>query len=203
MTLKALQNQSGFTLLEVIVVLMISGLVAVILMQGLSLTLEARLRVTEAIEDIDQRGIQASILTTPLQGVLPDYPDGPDVFFGDDKRIRGLTLSPLQGTYGAPTGFGMVMEYDSIDDTTILTYYERGYDPVELARWKGNTGNFTYRGRTGDWARAWPPRRDDVVQAPRTIQFSTGLQDTAYVVRVLGPHDRVGRVSDGPFGAAR
>lgn len=203
MRVKTGQDQKGFTLLEVIVVLMISSLVAVILMQGLSLTLNARLRVADVVEDLDKKGVQVSVLTTPLRGVLPDYQDGQDVFFGDQKRIRGLTLSPLQGTFGAPTGFGMIMEYDIGDDATVLTYFERGYDPVEIARWKGDVGGFSFRGRTGDWAPAWPPRRDDAKQAPRTIQFSTGLQETAFVIRVMGPHDRVGRLQDGPFGNAQ
>jgi prepilin-type N-terminal cleavage/methylation domain-containing protein len=191
---------NGFTLLEVIVVLMISGLIAAVLMQGLSLMLESRLRVAGAIDGIDRKGIQTSILTSPLRGVLPDYYDGPDVFAGYQKQMRGLTLSPLQGTSGAPTGFGMNLDYDSLKNTTTITYYERGYDPLELAQWLGNLGEFSYRGRNGDWEESWPPRRDDAKQAPRTIRVLTGLQDTAYVIRIMAPHDRVGRRQDGPFG---
>ena len=193
----------GFTLLEVVVVLMISGLISVILMQGLSLVLESRLRVAGAIDNLGRTGVQASIMTSPLKGLLPDYADGPDVFFGDKKRIRGLTLTPLQGTSGAPTGFGMILDYDVVDNNTVLTYYERGYDPLVIARWDGNQGEFSYRGRSGDWAEAWPPDRTDVKQTPRSVMVQTGIKDTTYVIRVLAPHDRVGRLQDGPFGVAR
>ncbi|MFL2770092.1 MAG: type II secretion system protein J [Rhodospirillaceae bacterium] len=193
----------GFTLLEVVVVLMISGLISVILMQGLSLVLESRLRVAGAIDNLSRTGIQASIMTSPLRGLLPDYADGPDVFFGDKQRIRGLTLTPLQGTAGAPTGFGMILDYNVVDNDTVLTYYERGYDPLVIARWEGNQGAFSYRGRTGDWAEAWPPDRINFKQTPRSVMVQTGIQDATYVIRVLAPHDRVGRLKDGPLGAAQ
>lgn len=194
-------SNRGFTLLEVIVVLMISGLIAAILMQGLSIMLETRLRVSGTIDNLEQAGIQTSIVTTPIRGLLPDYLDGPDVFVGDKKRIRGLTLSPLQGTAGAPTGFGMILDYDIVDDMTSLTYYERGYDPLIIAQWPGQQGEFSYRGRAGDWAETWPPQRDGIKQTPRSVMLATGLQDTAYVIRVMAPHDRVGRLQDGPYGA--
>ena len=179
---------------------MISGLIAVVLMQGLSLFLNARLRIADAIDNLELQGLQESILTTPLQGVMPDYLDGPDVFFGEQRRMRGLTISPLQGTSGAPTGFGMLLEYDSSSDATILTYFERGYDPIEIARWDGDVGAFTYRGLEGDWSAVWSNREDRNKQVPRTIQMMTGLQNTAYVVSVMAPHDRFGRAQDGPFG---
>ena len=201
--MRSLLAARGFTLLEVIVVLMISGLIAAILMQGLSLVLNARIRVADAIDNLDKKGIQTSILTSPLKGVLPDYADGPDIFVGEQRRIRGLTLTPLQGTQGAPTGFGMILEYDQVEDATYITYFERGYDPVELARWPGSEGEFSYRGKSGDWEKSWPPRRDDVIQSPRTIRFSTGLQSTAYIVRVMAPHDRSRRMQDGPFGSSQ
>ena len=196
-------SRKGFTLLEVIVVLMISGLISVILIQGLSLVLTTRLRVNDALSDLDVKGVQANILSTPLRGVLPDYTDGPNVFLGAKTQLRGLTLSPLQGTYGAPTGFGMSIEFAGLENVTTLTYSERGYEPIELARWPGNVGEFSYLGRKGSWKEAWPPPGDDIKQAPRTIRLVTGLQETAFVVRVMGPHDRVGRLQDGPFGAVQ
>ena len=174
-----------------------------ILMQGLALVLDARLRVSFAIDDLDKKSAQSSIITHSLRGVMPDYDDGPDVFFGDKRRMRGLTLSPLQGTHGAPTAFGLMLEYDSFDDATMLRYFERGYEPLEIARWNGDVGEFMYRGREGDWSENWPIPGDDIKQTPRTIQLMSGLQDTSYVIRVMGPHDRVGRIQDGPFGAVQ
>ncbi|MBT7450472.1 MAG: type II secretion system protein [Rhodospirillaceae bacterium] len=198
-------EQRGFTLLEVIVVLMISSLIAAILFQGLSLILDTRFRVMSALTRVETIGLQTSIITSPLRGMLPDHAGEPGVFSGDSKRLKGLTLNPLQGTNGAPTAFAMDLNYDISDNATLLTYSETGYAPVEIARWTGSTGAFTYRGRVDGWVKRWPPPLEDKpLQVPRTIRLDTGLeQRPVYVVRVMGPHNRAIRAEDLPFGSSQ
>ena len=198
-------TEKGFTLLEVIVVLMISSLIATILFQGLSLVLDTRFRVANALTRIEVTGLQSSIITSPLRGMVPDHSNEPGVFAGDGRSLKGLTLNPLYGTNGAPTAFAMELGYDLTDNLTALTYYELGYDAVVLARWLGNTGGFSYRGRTGDWNRTWPPTGvDRPVQVPRTVRIDTGIeQQPVHIVRVMGPHNRALRTEDLPFGTSQ
>jgi len=196
-------QQRGFTLLEVIVVLMISSLIATILVQGLSLVLNTRFRVMNALTRIETEGLQTSVIVTPLRGLLPDHKDEPGVFAGNSKQLKGLTLSPLNGTTGAPTPFAMILEYKSGDETT-LNYYETGYEPVELARWPGNVGAFSYVGRKGVWQNRWPAvlpsAAEKMLQVPRTIRLDTGLETRpVHVVRIMGPHNRPLRLQDTPF----
>jgi len=196
-------SQRGFTLIEVIVVLVIGSLIAAVLMQGLSLVLDTRLRVQNALLNASDLALRKSILTTPLRGVLPDYIDGPDRFIGEQRRMRGLTLSPLQGTVGAPTGFGMVLNYEVGSDQTSLIYFERGFDSVTLAQWPGDTGEFLYRGKSGEWTPGWPVPGDLIERAPRSIRVKTGLFPAEYVVLVMGSIDRVGRIQDSPISSAQ
>ncbi len=200
-----LTGDKGFTLLEVIVVLMISSLIATILFQGLSLILDTRFRVMSALTRIETSGLQSSIITTPLKGMIPDHIEEPGVFMGDGKRLKGLTLNPLQGTTGAPTAFAMDLSYDITDDATILTYFETGYAPVEIARWPGSEGTFFYRGRAGDWVKNWPPPFErKPLQVPRTVRLDTSMeQNPVHVVRVMGPHNRATRAQDLPFGSSQ
>jgi general secretion pathway protein J len=196
----------GFTLLEVIVVLMISSLITVILVQSLSLVLDTRLRVINELTRIEILGIQNSIVTSPLRGLLPDHKTGDYVFLGEERRLKGLTLTPLQGTSGAPTGFSMTLDYDSTKDMTSLTYLEQGYDPIEIARWPGNAGTFSYRGRSGELIKRWPPQSfastqlDEFLQVPRTLRLERGTELNDYVVRVMGPHNRIDASLAGPIG---
>lgn len=198
-------SQKGFTLLEVIVVLLISSLIAAILFQGLSLVLDIRYRVINTLTRIETIGLQSSIMTSPLRSMIPDHTDEPGVFAGDARRLKGLTLSPLHGTSGAPTAFAMELGYNLTDDETVLTYYEMGYDSVILASWTGNIGNFSYRGRTGDWETSWPPRNaDKPLQVPRTVRLDTGMnQNPVQITRVMGPHNRAIRTQDLPFGTSQ
>ena len=196
----------GFTLLEVIVVLMISSLITAILVQGLSLVLDTRFRVMNELTRIETLGIQNSVVTSPLRALIPDHQYGDHVFVGAERRLKGLTISPLQGTNGAPTVFSMTLDYDVTDDTTSLTYLEQGYEPVQIAHWQGDTGIFSYRGRVDGWLERWPPqltpftRPETILQVPRTIRLDRGREQVSYIVRVMGPYNRLNRAGDSPFG---
>lgn len=197
-------RQRGFTLLEVIVVLMISSLIATILIQSLSLVLNTRIRVMDSLTQIETEGLQTSIITTPLRGLLPDHKGELGVFAGNSKQLKGLTLSPLHGTTGAPTPFAMTLVHKIGDDETALNYFENGYEPVELASWPGNVGEFSYVGRKGVWRNRWPATlptdAEKMLQVPRTIRLDTGLESRPiHVVRVMGPHRRQLRLQDTPF----
>ena len=197
-------KSKGFTLLEVIVVLLISSLITTILFQGLSVVLDTRFRVMNALTRIEVLGLQSSIMTTPLRGIFPDHPDEPGVFSGNARRLQGLTLTPLQGISGAPTTFAMELNYDIGADMTVLTYLESGHDATELARWQGNQGNFFYRGWSGDWLTSWPPRVNSPPQVPRSIRLDTGMeQQPVKVVRIMAPHNRPSRFKDTPFGSTQ
>ncbi len=200
---QAKQLQAGFTLIEVLVVLVMTSLISAILMQALSLVLDTRFKVRDALADSESVALNRSVLTFPMTGVLPDYDDGPDRFAGQSKRMRGLTLTPLHGTAGAPTGFGLMIQYNAGSGMSELTYLERGFDPVKLAEWPGDVGAFTYMGRSGDWSNIWPVPGDLIEPAPRTIRMTTGLSPAEYYVRIMGPHERIGRIQDTPLGSAQ
>lgn len=195
--------QAGFTLLEVIVVLVITSIITTILMQGLSVTLNTKLRFESALTRIEEKSLQRNVISTPLTGLIPDYSDGDALFRGSRQQIRGLTLTALQGAIGAPTKFQMTLDYDISGNATSLIYAELGYDPVQLARWQGDEGEFLYRGRDGNWLDAWPPQGDEFIQAPRTIRIDTGLDQRTLFIQVMGPHQRPLRVQDMPFGSTQ
>lgn len=207
MTKHTHQLRRGFTLLEVIVVLTITSLITAILMQGLSIVLDTRLRVARELVRIETLSLQSSIIKSPLVGVLPGFDESKDSFSGQERRLRGLTLTPLRGTIGAPTSFEMFLQYISKDDATELVYIEEGYEPVRLAKWEGDSGAFSYRGRSGDWRKSWPPNPSALYpdelfkQTPISIQIVSGLPLFSSVTRVMGPHERLNPVRTGPFGS--
>jgi prepilin-type N-terminal cleavage/methylation domain-containing protein len=191
----------GFTLLEVIVVLVITGLISVVLIQGLGIVLAARTTVAHKILDLDKLMIQRNLVLDPLRGIVPDYNDHPFVFSGSERQLRGLTLRTLQERAGTPTGFTMSLTYSSDRGETLVIYQEDGRDPVELMSWPDNVGSFSYRDRTGDWSDVWPVN-DKSSQTPWLIRVQTGGDATAtMVVSVAGAHRRPLRLQDTPAGA--
>ncbi len=193
------ENESGFTLLEVLVVLAITSLISVVLIQGFSLILGARNSVQNKIVGLEQVVLKQNIFLEPLRGILPDYPNRPNIFQGGPQSVRGLTIRPLQSRVGTPTGFSMTMDYDSGRDETELVYQESGFSPQTLGRWKGAKGTFRYRDQTGTWLEAWPPN-PDVPQTPWLIQLDMGVGfPSSLVVSLNGPHQRILRLEDLPF----
>ncbi len=190
----------GFTLMEVLVVLVITALISVVLIQGFALILGARNSVQSKIVGLEQIVLQQNIFMEPLKGVLPDYPDRPHIFRGETKMVRGLTVRPLQSRFGSPVGFSLTMNYDQARDETELVYQESGFAPQTLGRWEGSDGAFQYRDRDGAWLESWPPH-PDTPQTPWLIRLDTGEDfPSSFVVSVNGPHQRVFRMQDLPFG---
>lgn len=187
--------------MEVIVVLVITSLIVTILMQGLSVVLGTKLKFGRTLSSVEAQGLQMNVIKTPIQGLMPDYHDGPEKFVGAERRLTGLTIYPLQGVTGAPTKITFSLDYDISENVTTLSYSELGYDTVSLAEWPGNIGRFYYRGRLGDWTPRWPPPGDEFLQAPRTVRIETGLEvQSNLFVQVIGPHERPVRVQDTPLG---
>ena len=195
-------RSAGFTLFEMIVVVVITGLMGAVLMQGFGIILATRLSVTNTIADLQETVLSQNILVDPLRGILPDYKNNPNQFRGQARTLGGQTLRPLLSAPGSPTPFTMTLDYDSSADATALIYEEPGRPKTELARWSGNSQAFKYRDLTGPWVPAWPPQAS-TSQTPFLIWLDTGGPTLApLIASVAGPHDRVTRLEDSPFANA-
>lgn len=190
-------KSAGFTLFEVIVVLVITGLISVVLIQGLGLVLAVRTSVASKIIDLDQIVLHRNLVLEPLRGIVPDYPERPYVFSGTAERIHALTVRTLQERSGTPTGITISLVYNSDRGETLAMYQEDGRDPIELMSWKGKTGAFSYRDRTGAWSDIWPVEDKPSSQTPWVIRLETGNDETpTLVASVAGAHRRILRMED-------
>jgi len=198
MTTPLRRAAAGFTLFEVIVVMVITSLMGAVLMQGFGMILAARLSVTNAIENLQEVVLSQNIPVDPLRGILPDFRSSPNQFRGEPRLLTGQTLRPLLSAPGAPTRFTMTLDYDAGRNTTILVYEEPGRPKAELARWQGNTQSFKYRDLTGPWESSWPTQAASS-QTPWLIWIDTGPALAPLIASVAGPHSRVMRIQDSPF----
>ncbi len=191
-------SSRGFTLFEMIVVMVISSLMAAVLMQGFSMVLGTRLSVNNTIADLQTVVISQNVPVDPLRGILPDYKDNPNQFRGQPRTMTGQTLRPLLSPAGAPTPFTMTLDYDSSANQTVLTYEEPGRAKTEIGRWPGNESSFKYRDINGAWQTSWPPQAS-TSQTPWLIWIDIGTATSPLIAAVSGPHDRVTRLEDSPF----
>lgn len=186
----------GFTLLEMLVVFVITGLMSAVLMQGFGAILTTRLSVANAISNLQDVILSQNIMIDPLRGVLADYENSPYVFRGQERTLSGETLRPLLSPQGAPTPFKMTLDYDVNANTTTLNYEEPGRPAVALRQWAGNVPTFKYRDIRGPWGAVWPPPMTGTSQTPWLIWIDTGAALAPLVASVGGSHKKVPRLDE-------
>jgi general secretion pathway protein J len=196
---------SGFTLLEVLVVLVITGLISVVLIQGLGLVLGVRSSVAGKILDIDRVVLHRNLVLEPLRGIVPDYPDKSYIFSGNTRELHALTVRPLRERFGTPTGMDLTLKYEGDRNETLVMYREDGQEEaIELMSWPGNSGAFTFRDRSGNWLERWPIIGEEgpSAQTPWQIRLDTGTQQAATIIAAIaGSHRRTLRIQDFPGSA--
>jgi general secretion pathway protein J len=153
----AFRGSRGFTLLEVLVVMVIVSLISAVLIQGLGLVLNVRDNFGAQLFDLDRTTLARSRVTAPMEGLVADFDDGENMFAGTPDSVSGLTVTPLLRRAGRPTPFALTIEYDAAKRMNTLLYREDKDPPIALHSWEGQKADFRFIGDTTGWAQIWPP----------------------------------------------
>ncbi|MBL8645143.1 MAG: prepilin-type N-terminal cleavage/methylation domain-containing protein [Rhodospirillaceae bacterium] len=177
----------GFTLLEVIVVLVIISLISLVMMQGMTLVLNMRNNLGAQIVDIDQEALRRSLVLQPIEGIVPDFAEGEYMFKGNEEAIAGLTLKPLLRRGGRPIPFSLRLTYDNQSKINTLIYQEDEDAPIELTTWEGEPARFQFLVGDTDWTAVWPAEAAPVLtdlnyDIPPQVPDLVSLQTNSVVV---------------------
>jgi general secretion pathway protein J len=156
---------NGFTLLEMLVVLVITALISTLLIQGLGQALALREGFSAYVDDLEHGTLRETWFRHSVQGLIPDYPPTvhtnffqaatPFVFKGNSLEFSGLTLAALDADNGVPMPFAWLLVRE--DETTLLHYRNSRGEVWEVWRWHGDSGTFVYIDRDGKHHPQWPP----------------------------------------------
>ena len=100
----------GFTLMEMLVVLVITSLAAGLLMQASTQVLGLQARLNAQLDGLRGPALGADWLRQVVQGLQPDYDDGANRFRGSARGFAGLTTNALSGSYGGLEPFAVVLD---------------------------------------------------------------------------------------------
>jgi prepilin-type N-terminal cleavage/methylation domain-containing protein len=168
--------QKGFTLMEMLVVLILTGLISTLLIQGLTHVLGLRIRFLSQLEKQTTETLQAHWFREISRSLVPDHPSGKNIFSGTEQGFQGLSFASLSGIKGVPTPVFIELVYKS--GNIFLQYKETNPNALigdetfaawEIARWTGHGGRFSYLDRSGRWHSHWPPPIDKSNQLPEGI----------------------------------
>jgi general secretion pathway protein J len=155
----------GFTLLEILVVLVITALISTVLIQGLSQAFQVRNGFETHIQNSESGILPEYWFRASVQSLIADYPalthrnffQAADAheFKGDSSAFSGLTLTALDADNGVPMPF--TWRVTRVPGATVLEYGNSRGDYWEV--WRGDSADFVYLDKHGEQHAQWPPRR--------------------------------------------
>jgi general secretion pathway protein J len=175
-------SQTGFTLIEVLVVLIIVGMTSGVLFQALERAYRLQDRFGTELFNVQQGQMAADWYRQTVQGLYPDYPDGRNVFQGNEREFSGLTGNPLSDEYGAPTPVTWKTRTNQQNGTTELVYLE-GKQETPILTWRGNQARFIYLDEQQIPYDSWPPPLGLSTQLPKQIQLV--VKDAGEIIDIV------------------
>ncbi len=169
------RSDAGFTLLEVLVVLVITSLIMTLLMQGLSYVLQLRGHVGGQLEYQYRTALQEGWYRDLVAGLYPDHRGHPDLFRGEADRLSGLSAGTLSDFGGMPVRFELRLQGG--EDGPELHYSDTHSGDWVLAAWDGATeAAFSYLDGQGGWHSHWPPKEGDQSQLPVMVRLAVAQE---------------------------
>lgn len=190
-------NHAGFTLIEVLVVLIIVAIISGVLFQALEQAYRLQERFGMELFKVQQGSMATDWYRQTVQGLQPDYPDGRNLFHGEERAFSGLSSNPLGDDYGAPVPIVWKIRSNQQTGATELVYIEEKQETPILS-WRGKEARFTYLDEQQASHDSWPPPLGLWPQLPKQIQLVT--RDDGEPVRIiaspLGPAATLMRTQD-------
>lgn len=186
----------GFTLLEMLVVLLISSLISMLLMQGLTLVLHLRSQFINQIDDLQRGAVQEYWFRSSSAALFPDADNAEYVFNGDKDKFYGLTLAAINADVGQPLPFKweLTREYAM---SKLYYYPNLMTKPTEkwlIMHWASEIGAFQYLDADGKWHNSWQQSEFGYrqPQLPQAILFTAQRrqQPIQWLVNVIGVKDQ-------------
>jgi prepilin-type N-terminal cleavage/methylation domain-containing protein len=191
------RRAAGFTLLEMLVVLVLTGMVTGLLMSSLRQVLDLQSRFGIEVFNNQQGAMQATWFRDTVNATVPDQDDGAHRFRGERRSVAGLTLAPLDAADGALLPFTWRLRFEPRRGETVLQYGDRDDAPAIMS-WPGDSGRFQFVDGEGRLHDTWPPFLGQWPQLPAAVRLDTGEGDTARVIVAAprGPTTLLPRLKD-------
>jgi general secretion pathway protein J len=171
-------NKSGFTIIELLVVLVITSAISSILLQSLHQVMRLHERFGTLLVDGQYELLHRDWLLQLMSGLAPDQIDGKYTFKGDAKKLSGLSFSVPGQSAGVLSPFSLAVSYQAANDQSSL-YWSGSSNSITknipILQWAGNKAKFMYIDDKGEVFNDWPPLLNNTSpQVPPLILFEYG-----------------------------
>lgn len=190
-------GRAGFTLLEMLVVMILTGMITTLLLQGLQQVFRLQSHFGREIFNAGQGAMQIAWFRQTVNGIMPDFSGGKHQFNGQGRRFDGITNSSLHAPSGSVVPFGWRLQFDSHLGETLLIYGVDGDAPAMMS-WHGNAARFIYLDAMGAPHDSWPPFPGKWPQLPMAIRLDAidGGSEQSIMATLLGPANTLPNLKD-------
>jgi prepilin-type N-terminal cleavage/methylation domain-containing protein len=195
-------SQLGFTLVEMLVVLLIVGMVSGLLFDGAAQLMGMQARLERQLTKLRGEAMRADWLRQVVQGLQPDYADGKQIFKGSPRGFSGLTTNALSSGYSALQPFEVTLTHDKASNRMVLRYGNvsntSALNTSVLLSWPGERGSLRYLDDRGGAHEQWPPSLGLSPQVPSGIALEAESDGAPWLIAAahFGPTWPIQRPSD-------
>lgn len=151
------RRAGGFTLVEMLVVLIIVGMISAIVATSYQRILDIRVRLAAFLDGTDAPTLVAGWFRNSVEGLVADQKGGANVFGGTAQRFVGLSVAPIDGPPGVPTRIAWDLAFDPALSRTALRYRREDRQAMIVASWPGDRGRLLYCTPQIQCSDSWPP----------------------------------------------
>jgi general secretion pathway protein J len=162
--------ESGFTLLEILVVLVLVALVSTIIMQGFYFATSVQARIKKQLIEAQTGSLQENWFRETVRSVQPSFDKSKNALTGTATELKGVSLTTLYGQTGIPAITTWKLKSTG---TTSSLYYKINTRPeIKVATWNSTEVKFKYADAQGELHPTWPPN-DKTSGLPKGVLIST------------------------------
>lgn len=163
-----MSRNRGFTLLEVLVVLMLLAIVSGALFEGLSFTLRIRQGLLAQMDRQRSGVLQSFWIRSVISGTQPVSLPRKGNFVGKSSSISGTSNGTLGGIPGAPGIYSLELKKEN--NVLALWYSDQYGSRFPLGQWEGGEGKFIFVSQFKTFNQ-WPPKSliNEYKQIPDSI----------------------------------
>ncbi len=188
MIVRRRRYQSGLTLLETLVTLIIVAMVATLMSEGLYQLGRVERRMGTGQLQARLERLHTLWLQQSLEGLRAGEPGTADALRGSVRNVQGVSSMLPMAEPAGPMPVSLSLAYRQDLGQTELTLEvgapEQRLQSTVLARWKGDEGRFSYLDPRGDWVSDWPPQIPNAPLLPRAVAVH-GAGNTVLLVAAM------------------
>jgi len=175
-------RQRAFTLIEMLVVLVITSLLVTVIMQGFGYSMGLYQRVQTTQKNAYSEVLAYNWLRETLSQQVAARPGG----HGLDGQRQELTTYSFQPLVQPPGARALINWQVLQEPGALRLQYEEAGQQFLVYEWPESTGEFEYLDVKGNWHPVWPVEKTDPPHLPEAVrlQVHTGSETRNYVVVV-------------------